>query len=341
IEKNLYGSEKMDVIRKSFIFDKIPGKLSSHSVSLCKINEKEILAFWFAGTWEGNKDVDLFTSRYNILEGSWESPKLFVQDPVRSLGNTCPVLFDNKIRVYYVAMEGKNWTETSLWYKESYDQGTTWTQEKPFSLVNNNLLFGTKLLKLRDNRYVFPIYNEKMWISTPYISNDIQRNKWKKFGEIQTEKGNIQQDMVEIKNHIFSLLRTRDGYIYKTTYDLERKEWDKPKSTGIPNPNSRVALEKIGNLLVCCCNPLGLEKGEIIEDPRKLSNLEDPFWGKREKLSIFTSYDFGNTWHEEIILENSKNKEYSYPWIQIISESELMVAYTYERRNIAYTIIKI
>lgn len=331
----------MKVISKSFVFNVIPSKPSSHSVSLCKINDNEILAFWFAGSWEGEKDVDIFFSRYYIKDDKWDTPELFIHDPLRSLGNTVPVIFGNTLRVYYCAMDGKDWTESSLWYMDSYDQGYSWREPKPFFLQGENLLFGTKILKLTDNRFIFPMYDEKLWVSTPYISDNILLNKWEKMGEIKTKKGNIQQDMVEINGQIFSLLRTRDGFIYKTIYDFEKKRWSNPVSIDIPNPNSRLALEKIGNLLICCCNPLGLNKENLTHDPRKLSDIEDGFWGKREKLSIFVSSNQGNTWHEEIVLENSCDKEYSYPWIQIIDESKIMIAYTYEKQKIAYAIIKI
>ena len=331
----------MKIINKSFVFDKIPSKPSSHSVSLCKINDNEIIAFWFAGSWEGEKDVDILSSRYDINADKWDTPKLFIHDPSRSLGNTAPVLFEKTFRVYYCAMEGKDWTESSLWYTDSYDQGYSWTKPKPFSLQGENLLFGTKILKLTDNRFIFPMYDEKLWVSTPYISDNILLNKWEKMGEIKTKKGNIQQDMVEINRQIFSLLRTRDGFIYKTIYDFEKKRWSNPVSIDIPNPNSRLSLEKIGNLLICCCNPLGLNKENLTHDPRKLSDIDDGFWGKRDKLSIFVSNDQGNTWHEEIVLENNSDKEYSYPWIQIIDESKIMIAYTHERQKIAYAIIEI
>ena len=331
----------MKVISKSFVFNIIPSKPSSHSVSLCKINDNEILAFWFAGSWEGEKDVDIFFSRYYIKDDKWDTPELFIHDPLRSLGNTVPVIFGNTLRVYYCAMEGKDWTESSLWYMDSYDQGYSWTEPKPFSLQGENLLFGTKILKLTDNRFIFPMYDEKLWVSTPYISDNILLNKWEKMGEIKTKKGNIQQDMVEINRQIFSLLRTRDGFIYKTIYDFEKKRWSNPVSIDIPNPNSRLSLEKIGNLLICCCNPLGLNKENLTHDPRKLSDIDDGFWGKRDKLSIFVSNDQGNTWHEEIVLENNSDKEYSYPWIQIIDESKIMIAYTHERQKIAYAIIEI
>lgn len=46
------------------------------------------------------------------------------------------------------------------------------------------------------------------------------------------------------------------------------------------------------------------------------------------------SSDGGNTWNEEIILEESQDKEYSYPWIQIIDETKIMIAYTYERQKL-------
>ena len=63
----------MKIINKSFVFDKIPSKPSSHSVSLCKINDNEIIAFWFAGSWEGEKDVDILSSRYDINADKWDT----------------------------------------------------------------------------------------------------------------------------------------------------------------------------------------------------------------------------------------------------------------------------
>jgi len=316
----------MKIIMEGYIFDIIENRPSSHSVSLCKISNTEIFAAWFSGTSEGNKDVDIFYSIYDINKAIWSVPKILVKDAKRSLGNTVPVVINNALRVYFCAMEGKNWSESTLWYIESHDGGKTWGEKQLF-IGEYNWLFGTKILKLKHGEWIFPLYNEKLWFSKPLFTIDIFNNRWEDMGEIKTKRGNIQPDMVELEDHILCLLRTRDGFVYKTIYSFEKNSWSDPISTGIPNPNSRVALEWIDDKLICCCNPIG---------------LKDSPWSKRNILSIFVSKDQGETWKEELVLEKSEDetKEYSYPWIQKIDKKRFMIAYTYERKKIKYVILE-
>ena len=85
-------------------------------------------------------------------------------------------------------------------------------------------MFGTKILKLTDNRFIFPMYDEKLWVSTPYISDNILLNKWEKMGEIKTKKVIFDRDMVEInQTKYFLYLELVDGFIYKILYTILKK----------------------------------------------------------------------------------------------------------------------
>lgn len=334
----------MKIIERGTISDAAICGKSPHAISLVKFGEY-IYSFWFSGTQEGKKDVDLYFNRYSLNERKWEKTRLFLHDEKRSLGNTIPIVTEEgSLRVYFAAMEGKRWTESTLWSTEPDFENPEEIKIALKSFKNDwGSLFGNRIIKLKNGEYILPLYDEVNWEATPLISNDLEN--WNNFGILKTPKGCMQPSIVELNDgNLLCLLRTRDGYIYKTTFLKEKNDWETPTPINIFNPNSRLDLIRFNGKLILCCNPTSTPENPAWKDKDKLSlfvsDMDNSLWGKRNILSLFVSEDEGRSWKEIERLEENEDGEFSYPWMEIISETSFMLAYTNERESISYCIIE-
>jgi predicted neuraminidase len=123
------------------------------------------------------------------------------------------------------------------------------------------------------------------------------------------------------------LLRSNNGYIYRSDSTDYGQTWCQAYPTELPNNNSGIDLAKFENgTLILAYNPI---KGN---------------WGSRRKLALALSYDNGQTWTDKYIVDRIPQgddsggapKELSYPAIIAIGEGNLAIAYTYNRKNIAF-----
>src|SRR5690606_16289924 len=116
------------------------------------------------------------------------------------------------------------------------------------------------------------------WMSSVYIQSDIERKK---------NKGLIQPTLWESEpGKVHMLLRSTEGYIYRSDSEDFGSTWSKAYKTALPNPNSAIDLTK-------------LENGNLA----LLYNPDDKNWGDRSTLLLAFSTDNGKTWSEEILIE--------------------------------------
>ena len=101
------------------------------------------------------------------------------------------------------------------------------------------------------------------------------------------------------------------------------ESWSKISKTKLPNPNSGTDAVTLSNgLHLLVYNPLKNGKND------------------RSKLSIAISIN-GNTWEDIYSLENNLKGEYSYPAIIESNDNRIHVSYTYDRKNIKYSVFEI
>ena len=153
--------------------------------------------------------------------------------------------------------------------------------------------------------------NGKTWQATPYVELDRK--------EI-TGKGIIQPTLWESKpGNVHALLRSTAGYICRTDSKDYGKTWSPAHKTNLLNPNSGIDVTQLGgDTLLLAYNPTG----------------ED--WGSRGKLSLALSFDNGNTWSKDIVIESAgKEDEFSYPAL-ISNGNTVSLTYTWNRKKIAF-----
>jgi predicted neuraminidase len=162
-----------------------------------------------------------------------------------------------------------------------------------------------------------------VWDAFVDLSND-QGVTWEKSRivpfdhENSSGKGIIQPTLWETEDgRLHMLLRSTEGYIYRSDSADGGRAWSEPYSSGLPNNNSGIDLVQTQDgRLVLAHNPVSGN------------------WAPRTPLVLSVSEDQGETWKQAFVLERGEG-EYSYPAI-IEAEGKLYVTYTWNRKRIAF-----
>ncbi|SNS00290.1 Predicted neuraminidase (sialidase) [Anaerovirgula multivorans] len=316
-----------------------------HASTLLRLEDGSIYLAWFAGTKEGEADVDIWISK---KEGDkWKNP--FKISDEKEVPHWNPVLLqrgNGDILLFYKV--GKLLKEWYTKVKISKDDGESWG--KSFEMVPKDRggrgPVRNKVILLSNGWLAAPGSTENgIWKAFVDISKD-DGESWVKSADIminnindqQVEKvfsdipvteqsfkgrGVIQPSLWESKpGQIHMLLRSTEGCIYRSDSLDYGITWTEAYPTNLPNNNSGIDVVKMQDgTLVLAYNPVGIN------------------WGPRTPMVLSVSKDNGLTWHEEIKFESDAG-EYSYPAI-IAVKDEVFVSYTWNRKNIAFWQIRI
>ena len=326
----LSGQYDLKKISEEMVFNKPPFQ-ECHASTILEINQNEMLVAAFGGTKEGEKDVSIWLTRKK--KSVWQTP--IIVDTGKSNYKTeypCwnPVLFKSisgKITLFYkLGPSPREWWGME---KNSIDNGLTWTKAKE---LPKNILgpIKNKPFQLFDGTILSPsstetrTYGELSWKIHVEKSSD-DGISWKKIPiDTSTKYDVIQPSILNLGNGKLKLLcRSRNNFIMESFSNNNGESWSKISKTKLPNPNSGTDAITLSNgLHLLVYNPLKNGKND------------------RSELSIAFSID-GNTWEDLYSLENNLKGEYSYPAIIQSNDNRIHVSYTYDRKNIKYSVFEI
>lgn len=325
-----------EVIHKEDIFE--PGKFfpQCHASTLIVLDDEEILAAWFAGTYEKHPDVAIWISKRK-KDGQWTMPVKVADKENIPCWN--PVLFKEDNRIYLFYKVGEEISEWRTMLMISDDNGTTWTE--PNELVEGDKggrgPVKNKMIILRDGIWLAPASTEtdEYWDAFTDRSCD-KGNTWEKSPVVPVDHtkleglGLIQPTLWESeKEKVHMLLRSTEGNIFRSDSTDNGNNWCEAYAIDLPNNNSGLDLVKLEDgTLVLVYNPI---KGN---------------WAARTPIVCCASTDNGYTWNEDFVLDHNENPldkddgEFSYPAI-VAKEDEVYITYTWKRRGIAYWHLKL
>ncbi len=300
--------------------DTAPTK-SCHASTLAMLNG-ELYCAWFGGTHEGHPDVTIWLSK-RTAEG-WQTP--IDMSDINDVAHYNPVLFtlDDTMYLYY-----KVGTSPTSWatYFRATTNGVDWSEEK---------------LLTPDDDGRGPVKNKPILLSNGTViapmSYEYKTKPTQCYADITTDMVNyckserikgsflemmIQPTFLELEpGHVVAFMRCNTERIFRSdSYDYG-KTWTKANAIGLYNNNSGIDVAKNDDGVIALVhNPVG----------------ED--WGARTPLVVGLSYDGGDTFEKQIVLEDIEG-EFSYPSIISVG-SKFYVSYTYNRELVKFCEIEL
>lgn len=286
-----------------------------------------LIAAWFGGTKEGNKDVCIWTS--SLVNNKWTAPKKVAEGIINdTLRYACynPVLYyaDNGelLLFYKIGPNVAGWTG---WMMRSKDNGKTWSEREALP-----------------DGILGPIKNK------PFLLNGVllcpssrETGGWKAVIEYTADYGKtwtksegindgtivqaIQPSILKYKDGRLQILcRSRNHTINESWSSDNGKTWSTMTAAALPNNNSgtdAVTLKDGRQLLVY---------NHVLPDSTWVKGK-----GPRTPLNVAISKD-GKKWYAALILENSPISQYSYPSVIQSKDGMVHIVYTWRREKIKY-----
>ena len=272
----------------------------THAASLVELGDGRIRAFWFSGSREGAKDVEIHSAVFDPAKNRWgieqsianrEGTQRSLLRYVKKLGN--PVAHrapDGKLWLLYVTVSLGGWAGSSITAMTSMDDGKTWGSARrlitsPFMNIST-LVKGAPLL-YADGTMGLPVYHEfigkfgeLLRISDEGKVIDKQRLSSGKFSL---------QPVVLIKSpqQALTLMRysgASPNRVIATVTKDAGLHWSTPTKTTLANPNAAVT-------------------GVALPDGRILLVTNNTGQG-RDELSLLLSSDDGVSWKNIYQLED-------------------------------------
>jgi len=332
-EKKLPQVQPIDhpaINTQEFIYELENALTPECHASTVEVSNGTVVASWFGGTKEKNKDVGIWVSRR--VAGPWSTP-VEVVNGVQDDGtrHPCwnPVLFKPKnepLQLFYkVGPSPREWWGMVM---TSEDDGKTWSA--PVRLAEGILgPIKNQPIQLENGTILSPSSNEtKDGIWTIHLETSIDKgNTWSKTEPLNNpeEFGAIQPVIFNYGNNKFQLLsRTKNNVVGQNWSEDGGKTWTEMAATSLPNPNSGI-------------------DGVTLKDGRQLLiyNPTEKNWGNRVPLSIAISSD-GKEWKRVLDLEplrdttDKEGEEYSYPTVIQAEDGLVHLVYTWNRKTVKY-----
>ncbi|WP_237228527.1 exo-alpha-sialidase [Rubinisphaera sp. JC750] len=320
------------LVSETFIYENAPFK-ECHASTICETT-RGLVASWFGGTKEGNKDVGIWTSYFDGQR--WSRPSL-AADGVQhdGLRYPCwnPVLFqppgDAPTLLFFKV--GPNPRE---WWGEmmvSYDRGRTFRDRvrlpegidgpvrcKPILLDD-----GSTLLCGSSTEYD----GWRVHFESVQLVDGIPDGTWKRVGPINDGKefNAIQPTFLQhADGRLQVLCRTKEAVITSSHSTDGGETWAPMKAIDLPNPNSgieSVTLNDGRHLMIY--NHLGSGASG---------------WGRRGLLNLAISDD-GENWQKVAVVEREQRGEFSYPAIIQTEDGKVHITYTWKRQRVKHLVV--
>ena len=316
---------------------------SSHAANLLKLQNGDLLCFWFSGTEEGESNVAIVMSRLPKGSEQWGETVEIDHQAGKSFQN--PVAFqtpDGRIWLLHTAQTAeKGQADAQVLYLTSDDMGRTWTHPEVLFKKAGSFTRHPAIL-LGDKKWLLPLYYTPSGsivhgAGSHYSvikSTSDGGQSWKEC-RVPGSQGLVQPNILELKHNSFvAFFRSRYAdFIYKSE-SRDGCTWSAPVATRLPNNNSSIQVTILKDrslVLVFNNSSAGVERGK-------------PTTGPRKPLSVALSKDGGVTWPWVRDIETGSpassqdsgddDEEYSYPSVTQDSSGKINVAYTYLRETI-------
>lgn len=320
---------------------------TAHGPGLLETSAGTLLCCWFAGTFEGDTDVNIVVSRLEKGASKWTEPVLISID--NEFSNQNPSLFlapNGEIWCMYTSQRGRepgknNMQYTSVVKKQvSTDDGLTWGD--PEVVLPEEGTFARQPVQVLSNgRWIYGLWlcsdstNGLAGDPSAFAISDDEGVTWRRV-EMPGSSGRVHPSLVELEpGHLVAFMRSREAdWIYRSESHDNGDTWIEPIPTPLPNNNSGIAAIKLSSGRVAVAynhNSAPATYGKTGAWP-----------ALRNPVSIALSEDGGITFPlirhiergEGYVGDENKfnNRQYEYPCLLQDSSGMLHLAFAYKTR---------
>ncbi len=315
------------IIKDEFIYEQAPFP-SCHASTIAE-TPAGIVAAWFGGSDEGNKDVCIWSSYF--LHNKWSAPVKIADGILNdSTRYPCynPVLYQvpgGELLLFYKI--GPNVVGWTGWMMRSKDNGQTWSRREPLP-----------------QGILGPIKNKPVLVNGILICpSSTENNGWQAHFEYTKDNGKTWTKSVNLNDGIVvsaiqpSILHYKDGRLQALCRSMNKtinqcwsydtgKTWTAMTAASLPNNNSGT-------------DAVTLKDGRqlLVYNHVKPDSASSEGRGLRSPLNIAISDD-GIHWRAAVVLEDAPG-EYSYPSVIQTKDGLVHVVYTWKRKKIKHVVI--
>lgn len=324
------------IVLEEFLYEKADFP-SCHSVTLVELENGDLLATYFGGTYERHPDVEIRLQR-KTPDGVWSAPESVatgIQNDTLRYPTWNPVIFQPRggdLMLYYKV--GPNPREWWGEYITSSDNGYSWSTPQRIELP----LLGpikNKPIQLADGTLISGSSDESNgWRAHVERSTDGGKT-WEFIGPLNDGKkvAAIQPTFLQHGGDTLQMLCRTNGkgdnqYIVQAwSYDAG-KTWTEMTNTELPNNNAgidAVTLRDGRHLLIY---------NHSTRDEENLGHKG------RGVINLAMSRD-GVNWEAALVLDyiTQPEKQYSYPSIIQTSDGLVHIIYTWHRERIKHVVV--
>ena len=313
------GFSRGALVTSGFIYESAPFP-SCHASTLAQLPEGDLIAAWFGGSDEGEKDVSIWSSRQS--NGKWSAPVEVAAGTNGGPRYPCwnPVLFQPStgplLLFYKVGPSPSKWWGMRT---TSTDGGKSWSAPKrlPEGILGP---IKNKPIQLEDGTLLCPSSSEdEGWRIHVESSADLGVS-WKRTQALSSaaQFGAIQPTILNWSGRPMQMLcRSRQKKITSIQSIDQGKSWGEMSLTSLPNPNA------------------GLD-AVLLQDNRALLVYNHTSSG-RSPLNVAVSTD-GENWQAALVLEGAAG-EYSYPAVIQTRDGLVHAMYTWKRQRIKHAVM--
>lgn len=321
---------------------------SAHGPGLVETPAGTLMCCWFAGTFEGDTDINIVVSRLEKGADAWSEPIYISHD--NEFSNQNPSLFlapDGKVWAMYTSQRGREEGKDNMQYTSvikrqvSADDGLTWSE--PEVVLPEEGTFARQAIQVLSNgRWIYGLWlctdSESGLAGDPsaFAVSDDQGSTWRRV-DMPGSAGRVHPSVVELEDgHLAAFMRSREAdWIYRSESFDYGDTWSVPEPTPLPNNNSGIAAVRLASGRVALA---------YNHSSAPAAYGKKGAWpGLRCPVSIALSEDGGKTFplirHIErgqgyVGEENrSNNMQYEYPSLIQAADGMLHLAYAFETRR--------
>lgn len=311
VPRPVAANDQPAVMRSHFVSSRL--HVQTHAASLIELKDGRIRAFWFSGSREGARDVEIHSAVFDPAKNTWGAERRVadrlhtgqaLQRYVAKLGNPVPGrAADGSLWLYYVTVSIGGWAGSSITAMRSTDDGRTWDAPRrlvttPF--LNISTLVRNGLVPYADGTLAFPVYHEFISKFGELLHLDAQGRVLDKQRLAPGGAGTLQpvllvrnaRDAIALMRHSGPPPRRA---VTVSTRDAGR-HWSAPQVSSLRNPDSAISAV-------------------VLADGRLLAVLNDLEQG-RDALSLMISADGGASWRTVYRLEDDRGlSREETPWL--------------------------